>query len=65
MVDRVLASCFAGSHHDLVHLAMTPMQSFSGLMEWILGNSNQLPVYVSIGKQLSTFLLPETQYWSD
>ena len=65
MVDGVLASCFAGCHHDLVHLGMTPMQKFSMVMAWIFGNDDELAVYVSTARQLGWFLMPATQYWND
>ena len=64
MVDRVLTSCFADVHHDLAHITMTPMQRFSELMEWILGNEAGFPLYVSTARQLGKLLVPDSQYWN-
>ena len=61
----MLASCFPGSHHDLAHLVMVPMQRFSEVMDLIFGNEAGFPVYVDTADLLGTFLLPDTQYWSD
>ena len=38
IVDGVLVSCHAGSHHDLAHVAMIPMQRFSKVVQYIFGD---------------------------
>ena len=64
MADGILASCYAGFPHDLVHLAITPMQKFGEVMGWILGDDFGFPVYVGTAKQLGRLILPDGQYWS-
>ena len=44
---------------------MTPMQRFSEIVEWFFGNHAGFPVYVDTADLLGTFLLPDTQYYSD
>ena len=63
IVDGVLASCHAGSNHDLAHVAMIPMQRFSKFMEWIFGDDTGFPVYVSIVRELGLMMLPYRQFW--
>ena len=62
IVDTVLASCHAGSDHDLAHLTMEPMLRFSKVMEWIFGINTGFPVFVSIARELGILLLPDEQY---
>ena len=57
LVDGVLASCFPGSYHDLVHLVITPMQRFSEVVEWFFGNDAGFPVYVDTADILGTFCI--------
>ena len=64
VVDGVLASCYPGTHHDLAHLTMTPMQRFSAMLEWMFGEDTGFPVYVSAARQLGIMLLPDGQFWS-
>ena len=63
MVDGVLASCYAGFHHDLVHLTMTPMQGFSEVIHWLFGDDTGFPVFVSTVKELGMFLPPAVYHW--
>ena len=37
IVDGVLASCYASSDHDLVHIIMAPIQWFPGIAVWVFG----------------------------
>ena len=34
----ILASCYSGFPHDMVHLTIKPMQKFGEVMGWILGD---------------------------
>ena len=63
IVDGVLASCYADFQQDLAHIAMKPMQQFSKVMEWILGNDTGFPVYVSIARELGILMLPDGLLW--
>ena len=63
MVDGVLASCYAGSHHDLAHLTMIPMQGFSEVIYWLFGDDTGFPIFVSTVKELGMFLLPSVYLW--
>ena len=62
IVDGVLTSCYAGTHHDLGNLMATPMQRFPAVIEWIFGDDAGLPAYVTTARQLSKMLLPEGQF---
>ena len=65
VVDGVLTSCFAESHHDLAYLIMQPMQQFSEVLDWIFGIDAGFPVFVSSVWQLGKLLVPESQYWKN
>ena len=54
LVDDVLASCHAFVDHNLAHLAMTPMQGYPEMMDWIFGVNAHFPGLVSIASELST-----------
>ena len=62
-VDGVLASCYADFHQDLAHVVIVPMQQFSNVIEWILGNDSGFPVYVSIARELGILMLPDRLFW--
>ena len=64
LVDRVLASCYADFNHHLAHLTMAPMQIFSVVLEWLVGNDTGFPVYVSIARQLGLLMLSDGHFWS-
>ena len=63
IVDGILASCYADFHQDLAHLSVIPIQQFSKVMEWILGNDTGFPVYVSIARELGMLMLPDGLFW--
>ena len=59
MVNGVLVSCYANTdHHDVAHLAMTPMHRFSAVMKWIFGDDTDYPVFVTTIREVVTLLLP-------
>ena len=58
VVDGILASCYADFNHDLAHFAMTPMQWFERIVEWIFGENTGYPMFVHLVKDLGTFILP-------
>ena len=58
IVDGVLASNYADVDHNLVHLAMKPMQWFPEIMEWIFGEGTGFPVFVSMTRELAMMMLP-------
>ena len=58
VVDDVLASCYAYAHHDLVHVAMTPIRWFPKILEWIFGNENGIPNYAGMVDELGMWVIP-------
>ena len=64
VVDGVLASCYASFDHNLAHFAMSPIQWFPKMTEWLFGEDNGLPAYVGIIKDFGRLFLSEKQkYW--
>ena len=57
VVDGVLASCYP-AHHDLAHIAMTPMRWFSKIFEWVFGNENGILGYVKMAEELGLWVTP-------
>ena len=58
VVDGVLASCYASFDHDMAHFAITPMQWFPDIIEWIFGGHNAMHTYVSIVKSVGRYVIP-------
>ena len=58
IVDGVLASCYASYDHNLAHFTMTPMQWFSDVIGWIIGDDNGSPAYVNVIGDLGDWFLP-------
>ena len=58
IVDGVLASCYASFDHDLAHMAMTPIQWFPQVMEFIFGEDNGSSVFVKMTKEFGRWMLP-------
>ena len=58
LVDGILTSCYASSHHDLGHLALAPMRYFPKLMDLIFGQSNDYPGYVKILENFGKMFSP-------
>ena len=59
MVDYILASCYADiSDHNLAHLSMIPMRTFSAVVEWIFGDDIGFSIFVNTAIELGTYLLP-------
>ena len=61
IVYGILASCYAISDHDLAHLSMTPMRWFPEITEWIFGENNDTPGYVSTIESLGRWVMPSGQ----
>ena len=63
MVDGILASCYASSHHDLSHIGMTPVQWFPEIIQWIFGEDDGLSSYVRTSKEIGKLVMPKEQLW--
>ena len=51
MIDGVLASCYTSADHDLVHLAMTPIQWYPGIVQWIFGEDDGFSTFAKMTKE--------------
>ena len=56
IVDGILASCYASSYHDLVHIVTAPVQWFPEAIEWIFGYDNDFHVYAYIVNDLVNWI---------
>ena len=65
MVDGVLASCYPSLDHDLLHVAMTPLQWFPKVTKWIFGEDHGLHAYVKILANLAHWLAPHGFVYED
>ena len=61
MVDGILASCYASSHHDLCHVGMTPVQFFPEIIQWIFGEDDGISSLVRTTKEIGKMVLPKEQ----
>ena len=63
IVNGVLASCYASTHHDLAQYIMKPNQWYPAIINWIFGIDNGSPVYVTSLKEVKKWLHPnDIQY---
>ena len=58
VVDRVLASCYASAHHDVAHIALTPLRWFPGLTKGLIGEDGGFAVYGKMAQLFAGLLLP-------
>ena len=58
IVDRVLASCYAFSDHEMAHIGITPMRWFPRLIEMIFGKDNESPDFLNVVGELATIAFP-------
>ena len=61
MIDGVVASCYPSVHHDLGHIAMTPLHWFPRMTKWIFGDDNGFTGYALINEELGRWLHPNGQ----
>ena len=58
IVDGVLASCHASADHGVAHLITTPIQWFPKIIEWLYGEGNGFPVFITVVETLGPWMLP-------
>ena len=51
IVDGVLASCHASSHHDLAHTGITFIRWFPEIILWIFGEDDGFSTFVRTTKE--------------
>ena len=61
VVDGVLASCYPSAHHDLAHIAMTPIRWFPKISGWIFGDENGILGYVQMAEDFGLWAIPKEQ----
>ena len=64
MVDEVVASCYPSADHDMVHIAMAPIQCLPHTTEWIFGEENGFQGYVKIIEVFTKLMFPYGQIYS-
>ena len=63
IVNGILASCYPSVHHDVAHIGMIPIRLFPKMTEWIFGEGNESPDYVTMMEEISKWIFPEEQGW--
>ena len=58
LVDGVLVSTYGSFDHDLAHIAVSPMQWFPQIVDWIFGEDNGDSVYIKIDESFGEWILP-------
>ena len=59
MVDGILDSCYAYfPDHDLAHIGVTPMRLMPEIVQMIIGEDYDLPVYVKVTADFVRWVLP-------
>ena len=59
MVNRVLASCYPSSNHDLDHIIMAPIRWLPEIIQWIFGEENGFSTYIRINEDLGKWISPD------
>ena len=62
MVDGVLASCYTSVDHEVAHIAMTPMQRFPEIVQWIFGEDDRYSAFAKLIKVLGKSMMPDGQW---
>ena len=62
IVDGVLASCYADIDHDMSYFTTILMQRFPAAIQWVFGEDNGFPVYISTLSQMGMVLFPKEHY---
>ena len=65
LVNGVLASCYAFTHHDLGHIGMTSIRWFPEIVQWIFGNDDGISTVAGMTRDLSQSVLPFGQLWQE
>ena len=63
IVDGTLVSCYASCHHDLVHILMTPIRWSPNIKDWIIGEKNGFPIFVTIAEDVGRWVLPNNKVY--
>ena len=58
LVDDVLASCYASTHHDLAHIGMTPIRPFPSIMDCIFGEDDGSLIYAKLLEEFGKLMAP-------
>ena len=58
VVDGVLASCYASTHHDLAHISMIPLRWIPIITKWIFGNDTGSLVFVKVIEEFGRLVVP-------
>ena len=61
IVDGVLASCYASVNHDVIHLAMKPMQWFPDIIQWVFGEDGRFSAFAKTAEYLKASMLSYEQ----
>ena len=56
MVDRILASCYPSTHHDLAHTGMSPIRWFPDMIKRIFGTEHGFQGYVKIAEGIGKWM---------
>ena len=59
VVDRVLASCYASCHYDLVQIVAGPIQWFPEVIKWIFGDDNGSLAFINVALHFANWLVPD------
>ena len=65
MVDGVLASCYPSSHHDVIHVGMSPLRLFPHIVSDIFGEDNGFATFVDIAADLGEWVIPCEQKYGE
>ena len=63
IVDGTLVSCYASCHHDLVHILMAPVRWFPNIIDWIIGEKDGFPIFVTITEDVGRWVLPDNEVY--
>ena len=58
VVDGVLASCYASAHHDVAHIALTPLRWFPRITKGLMGEDGGFAVYARMAELFAGLFLP-------
>ena len=59
LVDGVLTSCYGIVDNDIVQIVVKPIQWHPGVVEFVFGDENGIPLFLSLAQDFGRWVLPQ------
>ena len=59
LVAGVLTSCYGIVDHDIVQIVVKPIQWYPGVVEFVFGDENGIPLFLSLAQDFGRWVMPQ------